>query len=357
MILERISLENFRSHTKAAFSFTPDVNLILGQNTSGKTNLIEAINYLAAGRGLRPGRDSESINHKAEMARIKGIVEDASGEAKSLEVIITRGSVMEIKTPMKKYIVNDVSRRSTDFAGIIKTVLFWPQNMNLVTGSPSLRRRYLDDVLTQTDREYHRTLVSYERGLRQRNKLLEAISENQAHHHQLLFWNQLLIKQGSYITARREEFLEFANRFNFPEEINPGVSYMLFYDKSIISESRLEQYSEAEVAAKATLVGPHRDDFIFKKHEEKDRELVSYGSRGEQRLAILWLKLTEYAYLQEKSGGRPLLLLDDIFSELDHTHREIIFHLLGKQQTIMTITDKHLIPEKYFRLAKVIELD
>src|SRR3990170_5845806 len=254
MILESISLLNFRSHRKRTFNFSPAVTIILGRNTSGKTNLIEAINYLASGRGFRAGRESEAINYKEELARIKGIVEDSSGEARSLEVMITRGHVLEIKTPVKKYFVNDVARRGIDFVGNFRTVLFWPQNMELVTGSPSLRRRYLDDVLSQADREYHRNLLSYERALRQRNKLLEAISENQAHSHQLLFWNQLLIAQGGYLTGQREEFLEYANRYRLPDEYGKNIKYQLFYDKSTINESRLESYAEAELAAHATLV-------------------------------------------------------------------------------------------------------
>ena len=356
MILESINLLNFRSHRKKTFNFSPAVTIILGRNTSGKTNLIEAINYLASGRGFRAGRESEAINYKEELARIKGIVEDSSGEARSLEIMITRGHVLEIKTPVKKYFVNDVARRGIDFVGNFRTVLFWPQNMELVTGSPSLRRRYLDDVLSQADREYHRNLLSYERGLRQRNKLLEAISENRTHRHQLLFWNQLLIKQGNYLTEYRENYLEYANNFRLPKEFEPEIKFRLYYDKSLISESRLTQYSEVELAAHATLVGPHRDDFIFKKQETEDRDLAFFGSRGEQRLAVLWLKLVEYSFLKENSNSTPVLLLDDIFSELDHEHREIIFHIIGKQQTIMTITDKHLVPEMYFREAKVIEL-
>src|SRR3990167_10552036 len=117
MILESINLLNFRSHRKKTFNFSPAVTIILGRNTSGKTNLIEAINYLASGRGFRAGRESEAINYKEELARIKGIVEDSSGEARSLEIMITRGHVLEIKTPVKKYFVNDVARRGIDFVG------------------------------------------------------------------------------------------------------------------------------------------------------------------------------------------------------------------------------------------------
>ena len=123
--------------------------------------------------------------------------------------------------------------------------------------------------------------------------------------------------------------------------------FSLEYDSSTISESRLEQYKVEEVAAATTLVGPHRDDFIFKVKgkglEVKERDLAPYGSRGEQRMGVLWLKLAELAFVEEKTGEKPTLLLDDIFSELDHEHRDIVFDITKKQQTIITTADPHYI--------------
>ena len=263
---------------------------------------------------------------------------------------------MGMKTPIKKYSINGVPKRMLDFVGTFKVVLFWPQDMELVTDSPSLRRHYLDFVLMQVDREYRRTLISYEKGLRQRNKLLEAIREGRAHRHQLIFWDQLLIKNGEYITKKREEYIDFVNNFQNP-------NYQLIYDQSIISRVRLDQYSEEEIAAGVTLVGPHRDDIKFKVkslklkvNNEELRDLAHFGSRGELRLAVLWLKFGELAYIEAQTGEKPVLLLDDILSELDHEHRRIIFDLLDHQQTIITTTDKHLLP-KLSRETNMIELE
>ena len=364
MIISSISLLKFRNHYKNNFSFSPKTTIIVGKNTSGKTNLIEAIYFLTIGKSFRLGRDLQVITFGAELARIKGTVKE-NGENIVLELVLTTGEVMKVPTPLKKFLVNDVAKRSIDFVGILKSVLFWPEDMELVTDSPSLRRHYLDSVLVQVDREYRRTILSYERAVRQRNKLLEAIRENKAHRHQLLFWDQLLIKQGNYMTDKREEYINFVNDYRLLQMEKLGARYQLFYDKSIISEMRLEQYSEAEIGAAVTLVGPHRDDIIFKIKNQKSKikntndeylELSVFGSRGEQRLAVLWLKLAELSFIEKKTNEKPVLLLDDIFSELDHEHRDIIFGMIENQQSILTVTDRHLIPERYSSEAKVIEL-
>lgn len=272
---------------------------------------------LATGKSFRADRDAEIIQWKEKFSRVKA----TEGDTK-LEVLIT---------PTKKYLVNGIPRRQIDLVGNLRTVLFWPEDLELVTNSPSLRRKYLDSVLVQVDREYRRNLLSYERGLRQRNKLLDFINEGKAHNHQLLFWNQLLIRAGSYITNTRQKYIDF---------INTQKEYFVVYDKSIISESRLSQYKDEEVAAKATLVGPHRDDFTI---EYKEKDLSKFGSRGEQRLAVLWLKLAEVSYIEKETGDRPLLLLDDILSELDSSHRAIVLSVVEKQQTILTSADMDII--------------
>jgi len=250
---------------------------------------------------------------------------------------------------MKKYLVNGVPRRQIDFVGNVRAVLFSPGDLELVTDSPSLRRQYLNSVLIQTDREYRRNLLSYERGLRQRNKLLDCINEGKAGRSQLLFWNQLCIKSGSYLTDKRQAFINYINMY-----VLDDFYYRLIYDKSIISQSRLDEYRDEEVAAKSTLVGPQRDDFIVTKSQSAGwrtnhppalafdksrwragndqqgtyRDVSRFGSRGEQRLAVLWLKLAEFSYIEDQTEERPILLLDDIFSELDHSHREEILKVV-----------------------------
>lgn len=353
MILSELSLQQFRSYPKRSFSFSPGTTLIVGPNTAGKTNILEAIMMMATGKSFRADVDREVVRWASEIARIKAKV----GETK-LELVVTTGLVGGQKAPLKKYLVNGIARRQVDFVGNCKAVFFWPEHLELITDSPGMRRRYLDSVLVQVDREYRRNLASYERGLRQRNRLLDAIREGMASRNQLLFWNQLLIKTGGYITDSRNEFIAFVNQCQMP-----NAKFQIEYDKSVISESRLDQYKDEEVAAKATLVGPHRDDFVVKKyhvsrikyhekqimtpdtltHDTPLLDLSKYGSRGEQRLAILWLKLAELSYIEKQVEERPLLILDDIFSELDIAHRELVLDLLGKQQTIISSAEDETI--------------
>ena len=172
---------------------------------------------------------------------------------------------------------------------------------------------------------------------------------------QLIFWNQLLIKNGDYIAGKREELLEFMNRES-AKDFDIG-RFQLTYDRSVISTLRLEQYAQEEIVSGSTLVGPHRDDFFFEILEgEKPRNLHHFGSRGEQRLGILWMKLAELHFIKANTLESPLLILDDIFSELDHKHREIIFDIIGNQQTIITTTDEHFIGKKHTKDGTIITL-
>lgn len=343
MILERLRLSHFRSYEKRTFEFSRTTTLIIGKNTAGKTNIIEAIWLLAVGKSFRAEHDKETIGWDSELAVIHGDI-SVGGDQVQLELFITHGIVHGQRAPTKKYMVNGISKRQTDFVGTVRVVLFWPEHLELITDSPGVRRRYLDSVLVQVDSEYRRNLLSYEKGLRQRNSLLDAISEGKASRNQLLFWDQLLIKTGNYITQKRMEFIDFVNAYTVP-----GIADRIEYDKSIISPARLEQYKFEEVAAGSTLVGPHRDDFIVHKRQatgqdaEKYIQLSKYGSRGEQRLGVLWMKLSELSYIQEKTGVRPILLLDDIFSELDEQHKELVIDVIGKQQTIMTSAEDDIL--------------
>lgn len=352
MILTKLRLQNFRNYKKQEFEFSEKTTLVVGPNTSGKTNLLEGIYLLATGKSFRAGLEQEMIKYDEDLARAKGRI--INKEITDLEIVLTRGEVLGEKVAKKKYQVNGIGKRAMDFIGKLRAVYFGPEDLDLVTNSPTLRRKYLDSVLEQVDREYRRATLSYEKGLRQRNKLLERIRDEGASRSQLLFWNQLLIKNGDYLTQKREEFVEFVNSLQ-----SSVFSFQLEYDKSIISPGRLEEYAKEEVAAGATLVGPHRDDFGFRVKERESkraRDLSAYGSRGEQRLSILWLKLRELEFITFKKGERPILLLDDIFSELDQKHRKLVLEVIPKQQTIITTTDLHLVEKDYQKKMEMVKL-
>ncbi|MBI2617735.1 DNA replication and repair protein RecF [Candidatus Gottesmanbacteria bacterium] len=356
MILTRLALSNFRQYIKRNLSLSPKTTVLVGSNAIGKTNLLESIYLLSYGKSFHTSDEREMISFTKEFARVKGEFQ----EDVTLEVFLTRGEVEKIRTPYKKFTVNGVGKRLVDFTGNLKVVLFWPLDLDLVTDSPSLRRKYLSNVLVQVDHEYRRCLLSYERGLRQRNKILENIREGKASQSQLPFWNQLLIKTGSYITQKRRQYIDFVNTFHPPHEAFQGMRYRLVYDTSVISDDRLAKYKDAEIASGVTLVGPHRDDVIIeitlKEASNSFKNLSHFGSRGEQRLGVLFIKIAELQFIQEQTGVTPLFLLDDILSELDHKHRQIIFEMTKNQQTIMTTTDLHFIDKKHLSRVELVSL-
>lgn len=363
MEIQELRLANFRNYSKAKWNFDKKT-IILGENGTGKTNILEAIYMAATGKSYRAGKEEEMIKQAEEVSVINYQLL-VSQQMMNMQIALTDGSGMG----RKKFEVNGIPRRMMDAVGKFRAVWFGPEDIEIITGSPSHRRKYLDFVLVQKDREYRRCLVSYEKGLRQRNRILENIREGLASRNQLFFWDKLLIKDGNYLTTRREDYLSNlgtspALRAPSPH-IGEGTKYKILYDKSIISETRIKQYETEEVAAASTLVGPHRDDFWV---EKEGNNIAKFGSRGEQRMAVLWLKLGERDYLSEipptsheaSLGARelPVLLLDDVFSELDHKHRDEVVNLMEDQinkygQVIMTTADQHMMPGENW---KVIQL-
>lgn len=375
MWLTSLELENFRNYSKRSFNFFQGTTLIVGGNGMGKTNILEACFLLATGKSFRAQRVEEMIMYEKELARVKGIVSseaqqepgvvqsdksvrfdeihkthsplernadsvsiftDSNSSEQELEILLNHGELQGKRVAKRRYQVDGSFKRLSNFVGQLVAVLFRPEDLQLILGSPSARRGFLDEVLMQIDREYRRSLVSYEKALTRRNKLLDAIRDEGASRTQLAFWDQLLIKHGQVITSKRSEFIDFIK--GFKERLN---SFDIQYNSSVISEIRLEQYKDKEVAAGYTLVGPHKDDFLVSFEEEKALSL--FGSRGEQRLAVLWLKLAELAYVSEILGEQPLLLLDDIFSELDEEHRRMVLSVIPRQQTLITTTDPQVL--------------
>jgi len=355
MILKSLSLQNFRNYSQKEFIFSSGINLVVGPNAVGKTNLLEAIYLLATGRSFRAEVEAEMISYNKQISNVKcQIYLGESKTAEELEIILTRGEINGKRVAKKIYKVNGVNRRMVDFVGRLRVVYFEPEDLEIVVDSPSRRRDYLDSVLEQVDKEYRRASLSYKKGLRQRNKLLEQIRDEDKPRSVLYFWDRLLLENGELITKKREEFINFVNQQpSYFEKLE------LVYDKSIISPQRLEQYAEEEVAAGMTLVGPHRDDFIVQIQNPKSKiqkELSAFGSRGEQRTAVFCLKLAEMEFISQKTGQRPLLLLDDIFSELDHQRRKHLLEVIPHQQTIITTTDLHLVEPEVRRKMEVIKL-
>jgi len=379
MVLKTLTLTNFRNYSKANFDFDSQTALVVGPNASGKTNLLEAVYFLATGKSFRATYDREVIAQGQPFANVKCQMSNVKNEEKELElqILASRGGE---KTSSKRFKVNGVKKRLLDFAGNLRAVYFGPEDIGLVTGPPSRRRKYLDTILTQIDREYARALVEYERVLRQRNRLLVLIREGEGERSQLDFWDKRLWELGNILTERRAGFIDFLNR-----KLHSWLYLFTYWSmRPRGSVCDLERIREREILAGMTLWGPHRDDFRFLKSDrarpircplrgdpypadcsdgaapvpaaELGSDLAVYGSRGEQRLAVLRLKLAELEFISEKVGERPVLLLDDIFSELDEDNRQQVLSLLGQQQTIVTATDLNRIDGEKLGECMVLRL-
>jgi len=353
MILSAISLQNFRNYELETFHFDPQTTIVIGPNTAGKSNLIEAIYLTSTGKSFRSEKDEELLRFKKDFARVKSILIDQKSKDKTeTEVLFSfREGIESFLT--KKYFINGVTKRRADFAGHLLSVLFVPADLEIIIAGPSVRRNFLDDVLEQTDRDYRLAVISYTKALRQRNALLGLAKETgKRNSEQFSFWDEILIRTGQEIEKKREEFIEFVNSAE-----KTCIPFAIEYGRSSISIARLLQYKDAEVGAGVTLVGPHRDDFVVNLLiGESRRNMKSFGSRGQQRLSVLELKMLQLNYIEQQTKKRPALLLDDIFSELDDEHIELVLSLIGKQQTILTTTHEEFVKGKIGKKARTIRL-
>lgn len=349
MQIKTLSIQNFRNHKKASFAFSHET-IIIGKNTAGKTNILEALYLLSHGKSFKAEKEINIITTDKEFARIEGEIRDEEDEKIRLTVILA----LREKRFTKKFMVNNVTRRQIDFTSNFNTVLFTPEDLDIITDSPSTRRSYINAILSQSSREYRVTLVNYEKALRRRNKMLWLEREGKKSFGvaEFEYWDNLLIENGNFITLAREEFIGFVNQSE-----KKIFSFEIFYDKSTISRARLDKYHDAERASAQTLVGPNRDDFLFQ-FETTKKSLSEFGSRGEQRLTIFQVKLLETLFLIYKTEKTPVLLLDDIFSELDDENIQKVLDLLPEQQTIITTTHREFIPKKMLKKedVKIIEL-
>jgi DNA replication and repair protein RecF len=304
---------------------------------------------LAWGRSHRTSSDAELVRWGSDLARVEGIAGDLDQEhPATIEVALARSAEAGGR---KRIRVNGVPRRATGLVGLLRTVIFAPEEMLLVAGSPGLRRSAIDGLAGQRSSAYLRDLATYGRALQQRNSLLRAIREEEADRTQLRFWDETFLEAGSAIVAERLALLRAlsgplagAHAEIAPEESAAPLGLRYATNASgFPGESprealarRLVETADKEIWNGSTLVGPHRDDVVF---EQAGRDLATFASRGQQRTAILAYKLAELDLLTELDGSPPLLLLDDVFSELDPERRaHLVRRIAGLPQAFVTTT-------------------
>ncbi|HYD34912.1 MAG TPA: AAA family ATPase [Vitreimonas sp.] len=348
--LLNLSLTYFRNHLHSQFHFETLNTVIIAPNAEGKTSVLEAIQLLATGESFRADKVEEMVTFDQELGRIKGTVElqrsdqtnldSEDQERVELEVIATRGMVQGKKTQARLYAVNTVRRRKKDFIGHFFTVSFRPEDMRLMEGSPGRRRTFMDTPLGLLKPSYSESLSIYDQALKRRNKLLQSVREGEMPASVLTYWNLQLIKHGELIQKQRRDFLDFFSGVDFP------LAFSIEYQPSVMSAERIQEYLDREIAAGHTLIGPHKDDFMVllkTQLSSMPMDISLYGSRGQQRMAVLWLKIAEQRFLEEKGGKLPVLLLDDILSELDEQAQDRVLSLFGKNQVILTTTDENVV--------------
>ncbi|MFQ5860910.1 MAG: DNA replication/repair protein RecF [Dehalococcoidia bacterium] len=373
MYLAHLSLTNFRSYRRLELSLPPGMVVLQGANAQGKTNLLEAVYLLAIARSFRAEHERELLHWNAVSeghALVKGTVQRRDRE---VQVVIgfQRLPGAEQGTPVfqvrKRIRVNGTPRLASGLVGQANAVLFTAEDIQLVQGAPSLRRRYLDILLSQVESRYLRSLQRYQRVLTQRNHLLRLLREGRAAGEELRFWDEELAREGGYLLVRRREVVEALASLaqGVHQELTTGSeSLELSYASTVPLAADAEQQAQALLGALAqsgareralamTLVGPHRDD-VKLLINGVDMEL--YASRGQARTLALALRLAEAAYLQSLTGEEPILLLDDVLSELDlWRRRQVLERAQAHQQALITTTDLVLLPPPFLQQATLLE--
>jgi DNA replication and repair protein RecF len=380
--LNTLSLTNFRNYVRLELRLPDRLTVLQGANAQGKTALLEAIHLLATGRSPRAGAERELINWLAfegalPYARLEGEIGEGRG-AQQLELVLELAPNGNGNGIVRKQVrINGVPKRALDLVGRLRVVLFLPEDVSLVAGAPAERRRYLDIMLCQVAPAYTRALGEYNRVLAQRNALLRRLRDEGGDPGQLTFWDEQMATHGSVLFRWRSDALyklhglageghhdlsEGAERLSlayvpgFAPDLPSGVAPKPGQSKrAVLVEARIADHiidgadarerllrqlqgnRAREVAAGVSLLGPHRDDVAF---TVDAHDLRTYGSRGQQRTAALALKLAEVHLMREMTGDSPLLLLDDVMSELDATRRHTMLEVLSKvTQAIVTTTD------------------
>ncbi|EIT86131.1 recombination protein F [Fictibacillus macauensis ZFHKF-1] len=346
MYIEELSIKNYRNYETTNVTFENKVNVFLGENAQGKTNIMEAIYVLALAKSHRTPRDKELIYWDKEYAKIEGRVHKKNGPIRLNLVISGKG---------KKAKVNSLEqRRLTDYIGALNVVMFAPEDLNLVKGSPQVRRRFIDMEIGQVNPVYLHYLSQYQKILAQRNSLLRTMQRSRSEEQRVMLdiLTEQMIESAARVTEKRHSYMKLLQQW--AEPVHHGISRGLeklevIYKPTIdvCEEQELSKMIEAykekfvkmkdrEIERGTSMFGPHRDDLLF---FVNGRDVQTYGSQGQQRTTALSVKLAEIDLIHAEVGEYPILLLDDVLSELDDYRQSHLLNTIqGKVQTFVTTT-------------------
>ena len=340
MRIKTRKLKGFRNLKKISLEFSDEFPIIAftGVNGQGKTNLLEALFLLAISKSFRTNENEDLIGFDRDFCSMQADVEQGSNNF-DLEMIVTR-------EPAKKTLkVNGVIKKAVDYIGHLNAVFFSPDDIGMIHLSPAVRRRYMDLLLSQLDRDYLEASLKYQLVTKQRNALLKQIADETADASQLEIWDQQLTQFGLFIMEKRFGIIDklnveaaqyYGKLSDEPDELK--IIYQPSLEKVKTNEdymSALLKSQKRDIINGSTQLGPHRDDLVFLCN---GHDMASFASRGEWRSLVLTLKFAEIDLLKEKNGFYPILLLDDVFSELDEKRQKYLFNIIKNTQTFITTT-------------------
>ena len=394
MHLTRIEITDFRNLNRLSVDVPKQTIAILGQNAQGKTSILEAIYMLATMTSFHADNDRQIINfiaaeERLAVARVVATFRRGDRDHRiELRIIQERSGLKGTPRTRKEVLVDGLKKKGSEVIGLFNAVLFLPQMLQIVEGSPSHRRRYMDLALAQVIPDYTARLGAYNKTLTQRNALLKQLGEYGGDQSQMAYWDYQLTALGAQLIfdrihaiqeigslagmihgdlTRRQEVMRLDYRPSFDPLESPANQMALAIDdpkdrsRHSLEDIKhgfmaaLEANRGEEIARGVTTLGPHRDELRFL---SSGVDLGTYGSRGQIRTTLLTLKLAEAAWMHEKSGHWPVFLLDEVMAELDVTRRgDLIDHIAGSEQTLLTTTDKNLFSAQFLEEAVVWHID
>ncbi len=371
MRVNELSLEDYRSYERAHLDLGPGITAFVGPNGRGKTNLLEAVHLLARGDSPRAANDQEIVRWGAVLGRASATVERALDHAR-VEMLLFSPPPGERRRP-RRYLVNGAGKRADDALGQIIVVAFFPEDVELITAPPAARRRYLDAMIGQVDRAHRADTRAYTRVVEQRNALLRGFAGGRDGEataalpgQELAFWDGELCRLAARISLRREESVRqlapaferaaarFAGAAGTTIAYQPQVAGSTVEERESGFHALVLEKRDRELWQATTLVGPHREDLLVR---GDGRPFGSFASRGEQRSAVLALKLAEAEWLRDRSGDPPIFLLDDVLSELDPGRREALVTALPPDaQTLLTAALPAGLPPSVVETAHIVAI-
>lgn len=352
MIIKSLELENFRNYNSLKIEFNSGTNILYGDNAQGKTNILEAIYLSSTTKSHKSSKDKDMIQFCKEESHIRTVLCKEEVEYKI---------DMHLRSNKTKGIAIDNKRikKAAELLGMLNIVFFSPEDLSIIKNGPSERRRFVDMELCQLDNFYLYNLNNYNKIVNQRNKLLKDLYMNPSLRDTLNIWDSQLASFGNKIIERRNTFTSQLNEIIY--DIHKKLSgdreeLMIVYEPDVAIEhfeDKLNKSREKDIKLKQTTVGPHRDDFSF---IIKDVDIRRFGSQGQQRTAALSLKLSEIELVKKITKDSPVLLLDDVLSELDSSRQNYLLNSIGNIQTIITCTGLDEFINNRFEINKVFKI-